>query len=115
LGTNFLETPVLARGTPLAFRLTSSHSIRRPVRNDGQVRYETAGLVDAHGNYKLGFNGDQSGAAAGDCKVTIQPRHYQELANSNSKRIPGRYREQSKTPLTVTVREGDNTFNFELR
>lgn len=82
---------------------------------DGRVRYEAAGLVDANGKYKLGFNGDHSGAPAGDCKVTIQPRGYQEPPNSNSKRIPARYREHAKTPLTITVKEGDNTFNFELK
>jgi hypothetical protein len=82
---------------------------------DGRVRYEAAGLVDANGRYKLGFNGDHSGAPAGECKVTIQPRDYQELPGSNSKRIPARYREQAKTPLTVTVKEGDNTLNFELK
>jgi hypothetical protein len=82
---------------------------------DGLIRYEAAGLVDANGSYRLGFNGDRSGAPAGDCKVTIQPRDDQELPQSNSKRIPARYRDQEKTPLKVTVKEADNTFNFELK
>lgn len=85
------------------------------IQADGRIRYEAAGLVDANGKYTLGFNGDHSGAPAGDCKVTIQPRDYQELHNSNSKRIPARYKDRSKTPLTVSVKEGDNTFNFELK
>jgi hypothetical protein len=82
---------------------------------DGLIRYETAGLVDANGRYKIGFNGDHSGAPAGECVVTVQPRDYQELPQSNSKRIPARYRDPSKTPLKVTVKEADNVFNFELR
>jgi predicted small lipoprotein YifL len=82
---------------------------------DGRVRYEAAGLVDANGKYSLGFNGDHSGAPAGECKVFIQPRDYQELPNSNSKRIPARYRDKSKTPLVVSVKEGGNTFNFEIK
>jgi hypothetical protein len=82
---------------------------------DGLIRYEAAGLVDASGRFKLGFNGDHSGAPAGECMVTIQPRDYQELPQSNSKRIPARYRDPSKTPLRVTVREADNVFNFEIK
>jgi hypothetical protein len=83
---------------------------------NGLIRYETAALVDLKGNYELGFNGDRSGAPAGDYKVTIMPRDYQELRQSNSNRIPARYREQSTTPLTeITVKEGDNVLDFELK
>ncbi|HLJ97808.1 MAG TPA: hypothetical protein VKU02_31895 [Gemmataceae bacterium] len=81
----------------------------------GRIRYEAAALVDARGQYQLGFNGDHSGAPAGEYKVTIQPRDYQELANSNTKRIPARYRDRSKTPLAASVKEGTNTLNFELK
>ncbi len=85
------------------------------IKAQGLIRYEAASLIDADGKYTLGFNGDGSGAAAGDYKVTIMPRDYQELRNSNSQRIPPRYREQATTPLTVAVKEEDNTFNFELK
>jgi hypothetical protein len=81
---------------------------------DGLIRYEAAGLVDGSGRYQLGLNGDRSGAPTGDYKVTIQPREYQELPQSNVKRIPPRYRDQAKTPLKVTVKEGENAFNFDL-
>ena len=82
---------------------------------NGLIRYEAAGLVDLKGNYELGFNGDRSGVPAGDYKVTIMPRDYQELPHSNSNRIPAGYRQQSTTPLaTVTVKEGDNVLDFEL-
>ena len=80
-----------------------------------KVRYEGAGLVDAKGNYKIGFAGNDAGVAVGDYKVTIQPREDTELPNSNSNRIPAQYREQSTTPLTATVKEGENTFNFDLK
>ena len=85
------------------------------VNEDGLIRYEAASLVDAQGRYKLGFNGDHSGAPAGDCRVSIQPRDYQELPKSNSRQIPVRYRDSLKTPLKVTVKEGENTLNFVLK
>jgi len=81
----------------------------------GKVRYEGAGLVDAHGNYKIGFANDDAGVAAGEYKVTIQPREDLELPNSNSDRIPAKYRDQLSTPLIVTVNEGENTFDFDLK
>jgi hypothetical protein len=88
-----------------------------PLELDGGMsgwRYETASVVDAHGNYTLGYNNDKSGTAAGEYKVTIQPLDYNELKNSNSKRIPEKYRSQRSTPLTKTVVNGDNTFDFVL-
>jgi hypothetical protein len=85
------------------------------VKAGGKIRYEGAGLVDARGQYKIGLNGDGAGVPAGDYKVTIKPRDYQELPNSNSNGIPKRYREPSETPLTVTVKEEPNTFDFVLQ
>lgn len=85
------------------------------VQAGSELRYEGAALVDARGPYRIGFNGDESGVPAGDYKVTIKPRDYQELANSNSGRIPEKYRDPSSTPLKVTVTEQENTFNFVLR
>jgi hypothetical protein len=67
---------------------------------DAQIRF---GLVDARGCYQLGFNGDRSGALAGEYVVTIQPRDYQELPRSNSTRIPARYRDAWNTPFMLTV------------
>jgi hypothetical protein len=85
------------------------------VQAGSEIRYEGAALVDAKGMYKIGFNGDASGVPAGEYMVTIKPRDYQELANSNSGRIPEKYRDQSTTSLKVTVTEQENTFNFVLR
>jgi hypothetical protein len=85
------------------------------IKAGGALRYECAALVDAKGRYILGFNGDKSGAPPGEYKVTIQPRDYQELPGSNSNRIPDKYQEQSTTPLTITVEEGDNTFDVVLK
>ena len=81
---------------------------------DGKVRYEGSALIDADGNYKIGFNGDGKGVPAGDYKVTIMPRDYRELSNSNSSRIPLNYRSSNETPLTLVVKEGENVFNIEL-
>jgi len=82
---------------------------------DGTLRYECADLVDANGNYTLGFNGDKAGAPPGEYQVYIQPRGFNELKNSNSSKIPQKYREQGTTPLLVEVKDGENTFDFELK
>jgi hypothetical protein len=85
------------------------------IHGSGGLRYEAAALIDAGGNYKLGFNGDNTGAPTGEYKVTIMPRDYQELPGSNSSRIPKSYHQQATTPLqNVTVKEGDNELNFTL-
>lgn len=85
------------------------------VKAGSKVRYEGASPVDAQGKFKIGFGGDGAGVPAGEYKVRIQPRDYQELPNSNSAQIPQLYREKSTTPFTVTVEEKDNTFNFVLK
>lgn len=81
----------------------------------GLVRYECENLVDRQGLYKLGLNGNEQGIPIGEYKVVLRPREINEVKNSNSRRIPLRYRDPSKTPLTYTVREGDNTFDIELK
>ena len=81
----------------------------------GKYRYECENLVDAQGYYKIGLNGNERGVPAGEYKVTVKPRDYMELRGSNSGRIPARYRLVASTPLTCTVKEGDNTFDVELK
>jgi len=81
----------------------------------GLIRYPCENLVDAKGAYKMGLNGNEQGVPAGEYKVTFKPREINEVRNSNSNRIPAKYREPSTTPLTCTVKEGDNTFDFELK
>lgn len=85
------------------------------VKVGSKVRYEGACLVDDKGMFKIGFNGDGAGVPAGEYKVTFTPRELNELRNSNSAQIPQQYREKSTTPITVTVEEKDNTFNFVLK
>ncbi len=85
------------------------------VETGSQVRYEGTGLVDTQGKYKIGFNGDNAGVPAGEYKVTIYPRDYQELRGSNSNSIPKKYREKGTTPLTRTVKAEDNVLNFDLK
>jgi len=87
----------------------------KELKDGSKLRYEGAGLVDASGNYQIGLNGDGRGLGAGEYTVTMIPREVQELPNSNSARIPKQYQEKSTTPLTVTVKEEDNTFDFELK
>jgi hypothetical protein len=107
-GTVLLPGKQPLRGGTIYFTPTEIKAGRK-------IRYEGAGQVDAQGRYKVGFNGDGAGVPAGDYKVTVKPRDYQELRNSNSSMIPRRYREPSDTPLTVTVKEESNTFDFELK
>jgi hypothetical protein len=102
-----------ANGTPLRGGIIYFSPVE--VEVGGQFRYEAAALIDAAGNYKLGYNGDGSGAPTGEYKVTIMPREYQELPNSNSNHIPLQYHEKKTTPLLITVNEGDNVCNFDLK
>jgi hypothetical protein len=85
------------------------------LKASGKIRFEGTALIDRDGKYKIGFGGSTKGVPAGEYTVTIQPREYQELPNSNSGSIPKQYREQSSTPLTVTVEEKENTFDFVLK
>jgi hypothetical protein len=85
------------------------------VNVNGKLRYKAAGLVDTKGHYKLGFNNDNKGAVPGEYKVTIEPRDGAELANSNSSRIAKIYQDEKNTPLTATVKEGDNSFDFTIK
>jgi hypothetical protein len=101
-------------GTPLKGGVIYFSPVEVAMSN-GQVRFETASLVDGQGRYQLGFNGDGAGAPEGDYKVTIGPRDAMELKGSNSERIPAKYREKATTPLSAAVKEGDNTFDFVLR
>jgi hypothetical protein len=101
-----------ANGTPL--RGGVIYFTPTEIKAGWKVRYEGACLVDKQGKYKIGFGGDDAGVPAGEYKVTIKPRDYQELANSNSALIPKKYHEQADTPLTLTVEEKDNTFDIVL-
>jgi hypothetical protein len=85
------------------------------VKAGGQVRYQGASLVDAKGQFTIGFNGDGKGVPPGDYKVTVEPRELNELRNSNSKLIPQVYREAATTPMMVTVKDQENVVDVELR
>ena len=80
-----------------------------------KIRYESSALIDAKGMYEAGFNGDKSGAVPGEYKVTVMPRDYMELRGSNSSQIPKVYRELKTTPLKLSVKEQDNTFDILLK
>ena len=103
----------LGDGTPLKGGVITFSPV--DVEEGGQIRYEGAALVDAQGKFKIGFNGNGAGVAAGEYKVTVEPRDYQELRGSNSSKIPKAYRAKSTTPLTRTVKEEENVFNFDLK
>jgi hypothetical protein len=103
----------LADGSPLKGGIINFTPVEIEVGS--QVRYEGSGLVDAQGKFKIGFNANDAGVPAGEYKVTIQPRDYQELRGSNSNRIPKAFRSLATTPLTRTVKEEDNVFNFDLK
>jgi hypothetical protein len=87
----------------------------KEVETGSKIRYDATSLVDAKGEYKLGMNGDGAGAPTGDYVVIIEPRDYQELPGSNSRRIPQKYRSAGSSTLTRTVKDGDNTFDFVLQ
>lgn len=87
------------------------------IQDGRKVRWEGSCLVDANGEYKINYGGGGPGKGlpTGEYKVTVTPREINELRNSNSNRIPKQYQDKSATPLTVTVKEEDNTLDFELR
>ena len=103
----------LADGSPLKGGIITFTPME--VEAGSLIRYEGAGLVDAQGKFKIGFNANNAGVPAGEYKVTINPRDYQELRGSNSSQIPKKYRDQATTPLTRTVKEEANVFNFDLK
>lgn len=103
----------LSDGSPLKGGMITFTPVE--VEVGSQVRYEGSGLVDAQGKFKIGFNANDAGVPAGDYKVTIYPRDYQELKGSNSSKIPKAFRESATTPLRRTVKEEDNVFNFDLK
>jgi hypothetical protein len=102
-----------AGGTPLKGGIITF--VPNVIEVGRELRFEGSGLVDASGNYKVGLAGIDGGIAAGDYKVVVEPRDYRELKNSNSSKIPNKYRNKVETPLTATVKEEENVFNFELK
>ncbi len=102
---------VFSDKTPLRGGIVIFHPVER-VDETGALRYDPAGVVDAQGNFKVGYNGDGSGAPPGDYKVTVEPREVGELGNSNSRSIPFKYREAGDTPLLKTVPENGATFEL---
>jgi hypothetical protein len=83
-------------------------------KSGGKIRYEAAGMIDAEGNYKVGMNGDNTGAVPGEYKVRVFPRELGELPESNSAQIPEIYRNLNSTPLTFKVEDKDNEFDVSL-
>jgi hypothetical protein len=106
---------VFPGGTPLRGGVIYFSPVE--IKAGRKVRWEGSGLVDGNGEYKINYGGGGPGKGipAGEYKVRLEPREINELPNSNSNRIPQQYQDKSATPLTVTVQEGDNTFDFELR
>jgi hypothetical protein len=102
-----------ADGSPLVGGVITFTPVK--VEAGRKVRYEGSSLVDASGTYKIGFNSDGQGVPEGEYRVTIGPRGYQELPKTNVNRIPQSYTEPSTTPLLVTVKEQDNTFDFVIK
>jgi hypothetical protein len=99
-------------GTPLKGGMITFTPVE--AKTGKHVRYEVNGLVDAQGHFKAGLHGTDAGAAAGEYKVTFKPREDMELRGSNSNRIPAKYRADWETPVTVTVKEGENNFDFTI-
>ena len=84
-------------------------------KDGSHIRYEGNSLIDAEGHFKIGLNGNEAGVAEGDYKVSVMPRDYKELPNSNSARISNPYRNQGTTPITLKVKPEKNTFQVEIQ
>lgn len=80
------------------------------------VRFSGDSKIDEDGNYAMTTYGQFDGAVAGQFKVTITPtRGFPgEDRTTADIRIPEKFLNPKISPLTVTVEEGPNTFDFEL-
>ena len=77
----------------------------------------SSGMTDQDGNYSLDFDSQHKGAVAGKHKVRMTKNPNANLETMDPTAgppmpIPVRYNDQ--TILEAQVKEGENTFNFEL-
>jgi hypothetical protein len=63
------------------------------------------GRIEKDGTFKLATFAKDDGAIPGRYAVTID----------RSARIPKKFWDEDTTSLTVSVKEGDNSFNLELK
>jgi hypothetical protein len=100
-------------GSPLIGGMIVFKPVERMVGS--QMRFDGGSVVNEKGEYIIGYNGDGKGVPPGDYKVVITPRETAELRNSNSSRIPKPYLDESTTPVKLTVKAEENTFDIELK
>jgi predicted phosphodiesterase len=81
---------------------------------DGKTRVRGDAIVQPDGTYRLSTYAAHDGAPAAEYKVTIVMMKPKEEGDPDVNLLPTRYGDVDKTPLTATIREGQNRINFEL-
>jgi hypothetical protein len=82
----------------------------RPV-GEPEGRYQGWGFCKSDGTFEVNAFSDPTkggGVAPGKYKVIIGEREDGEAKGSNAKQIPKIYTEESTTPLTVDIADGEN-------
>jgi 3',5'-cyclic AMP phosphodiesterase CpdA len=101
-------------GKPLAGATVAFHRL-----NAETERYvNTAdGLTDADGRYKLSTYTKFDGCPAGEFVVTVVKtgRGYDDGETDEKSKLPAAYATAAKSELKVTVKEGTNEFNLDLK
>jgi hypothetical protein len=109
-----LPKPVPVRGKVMLAGnrpLTGGVVTLRPTGDGAEGRYQGWGFVKPDGSFEVAAFSDANkggGVAPGKYKVIIGTREEGEPNGSNATSIPKKYTEESTTPLTIDVVEGEN-------
>jgi hypothetical protein len=79
---------------------------------DKARRRASSATTESDGSYTLQYNSDASGATPGSHKVLIS-KMPDDPEQAGEQLIPAKY--NNKTELTAEVKEGDNSFDFDLK
>jgi len=79
---------------------------------DNGRRHTSSATTESDGSYTLEYNSEASGATPGTHKVLII-KMPDDPDQAGEQLVPAKYND--KTELTAEVKEGDNTFNFDLK
>ncbi|WP_417378606.1 carboxypeptidase regulatory-like domain-containing protein [Gimesia sp.] len=75
-------------------------------------RRASSASTETDGSYTLEYNSDASGATLGSHKVMII-KMPDDPEDAGMQLVPAKYNDKSE--LTAEVKEGDNSFNFDLK
>jgi len=82
---------------------------------EGKTRLRADAIVEADGTYRLSTYTAHDGAPAGEYKVTVVMWKPKDEGDPDVNLLPAVYATVDKTPLAAVVKEGINTFHFDLK